>query len=367
LCDPVCDIISFGFQRAKHGPEDSRQKNHLFSHHYPLACNTMPQRIEQLKTWLESLPRLGEFTFEPASGDASFRRYFRIRTGGHSYIAMDAPPDREDSGPFIRVAEAFESIGLNVPHIHACDQARGYLLLEDLGDRLYLDHLLPETVNRLYGDALGALLIIQACGPRKGLPDYDRLLLKQEMELFRQWLLGRQLGLELTAAEHEALDRTFELLADSALEQPRVCVHRDFHSRNLMLTHSHNPGILDFQDAVLGPVTYDLVSLLRDCYIRWPQALVESWAMGYYELAIQSGVLREEDEERFLRWFDLMGVQRHLKASGIFARLNQRDGKSGYLKDIPRTLGYISDLIPRYPELADLGKMLQDRVSPRFE
>jgi len=325
----------------------------------------MPHRIKQLKNWLNSLPQLGEFGFEPASGDASFRRYFRIQTEDRSYIAMDAPPDREDTGPFIQVAEAFEAIGLNVPHIHARDLAQGYLLLEDLGDRLYLDQLGAETVDRLYADALGALLTIQACGPREGLPDYDRSLLMREMELFREWLLGQQLGVELSAVEHHMLDRTFELLADSALEQPRVCVHRDYHSRNLMVT-THNPGILDFQDAVLGPVTYDLVSLLRDCYIRWPQAQVENWVLGYYELAVQSGVLREEHEDRFLRWFDLMGVQRHLKASGIFARLNQRDGKPGYLKDIPRTLGYITQLTPAYPELSDLGKILQERVLPRL-
>lgn len=326
----------------------------------------MPHRIKQLKTWLGSLPEIGDFSFAPASGDASFRRYFRICAGVRSYIAMDAPPDREDTGPFIKVAEAYEAIGLNVPHIYARDLAQGYLLLQDLGDSLYLDHLEPRTAVRLYGDALGALLTIQACGPREDLPDYDRSLLLREMELFREWLVGRQLGLELSAAEQLMLDHVFGFLADSALEQPRVCVHRDYHSRNLMVTPSHNPGILDFQDAVLGPVTYDLVSLLRDCYISWPKAQVEVWVRGYFELAVQSGVLREEHEERFLRWFDLMGVQRHLKASGIFARLNQRDGKPGYLKDIPRTLGYITDLSDAYPELAGLGKLLQVRVLPRL-
>jgi aminoglycoside/choline kinase family phosphotransferase len=326
----------------------------------------MPHRIAQLKTWLASLPQIGEFSFEPASGDASFRRYFRIRTAGRSYIAMDAPPDKEDSRPFIQVAEAYEAIGLNVPHIHARDLAQGYLLLEDLGDTLYLHRLAAPTVDRLYGDALGALLTIQACGPREGLPAYDRALLLREMELFRDWLLVRHLGLELSASEQQMLDEAFEMLIENALEQPRVCVHRDYHSRNLMVTPSHNPGILDFQDAVLGPVTYDLVSLLRDCYIRWPQPQVKAWALGYYELAVQSGVLREAHEDRFLCWFDLMGVQRHLKASGIFARLNQRDGKPGYLKDIPRTLGYILDLSEAYPELTGLGKMLQERVLPRL-
>jgi aminoglycoside/choline kinase family phosphotransferase len=256
---------------------------------------------------------------------------------------------------------------LNVPHIHACDLQQGFLLLGDLGSTLYLDHLKASNVDRLYGDALGALVTLQACGPRESLPPYDRNLLMQEMELFREWLLGRQLGIPLAVSDQAMLDRTFEFLTGSALEQPRVCVHRDYHSRNLMYLQRHNPGILDFQDAVFGPVTYDLVSLLRDCYISWPQDRVEAWAMGYFELAVQSGVLRKEHEERFLRWFDLMGVQRHLKASGIFARLNQRDGKSGYLPDIPRTLGHIVALAGRYPEIDELIGMIRSRVLPQLD
>ena len=326
----------------------------------------MPRRIEQLKTWLASLPEIADFTFEPASGDASFRRYFRVGVNDRTFIAMDAPPEQENTAPFIRIADAFESIGLNVPHIHARDLQQGYLLLDDLGSTLYLEQLDESNVERLYGDALGALVTIQACGPRENLPDYDRELLMREMELFRDWLLGRQLGLELSESEHAMLDRTFAFLADNALEQPRVCVHRDYHSRNLMFTDNHNPGILDFQDAVLGPVTYDLVSLLRDCYISWPGAQVEAWCLGYFELAVQSGVLQKEHEDQFLRWFDLMGVQRHLKASGIFARLNQRDGKPGYLRDIPRTLGYIIELVGVYPELVTLGDMIQKRILPKL-
>ena len=277
---------------------------------------------------------------------------------------MDAPPEREDSKPFVQVAEAFESIGLNVPHIYARDLTQGFMLLEDLGTELYLDHLTTETVDRLYGDALGALATLQACGPMQRLPVYDRTLLMQEMALFRDWLLLQELGLSLSDEEHSMLDRVFELLADRALEQPQVCVHRDYHSRNLMVTASHNPGILDFQDAVLGPVTYDLVSLLRDCYISWPEQRVRDWAMGYYELAVQSGILRSEHEAGFLTWFDLMGVQRHLKASGIFARLHHRDGKSGYLKDIPRTLDYITRLNTGLAPLQALGEFIRTRVSP---
>jgi aminoglycoside/choline kinase family phosphotransferase len=327
----------------------------------------MPQRIEALKTWLASLPMIGDFDFAPASGDASFRRYFRITTGERSYIVMDAPPEKEALRPFLQVARSFEAIGLNVPHIHAEELGKGFLLLEDLGSILYLERLNSATVERLYGDALAALMTLQACGPKEGLPLYDRALLMQEMELFRQWLVGRELSLSLTQDEQEMLDRTFSALADNALQQPQVCVHRDYHSRNLMVTPSHNPGILDFQDAVIGPVTYDLVSLLRDCYISWPVEQVEAWVQGYFELAQQSGVLRAEHEAEFQTWFDLMGVQRHLKASGIFARLNRRDGKPGYLQDIPRTLGYITPLAERYPQLAGLVGLLQSKVIPALQ
>jgi aminoglycoside/choline kinase family phosphotransferase len=240
--------------------------------------------------------------------------------------------------------------------VHAVD---GFLLLTDLGSEQYLPALNADSVGRLYGDAMGALLTLQACGPQRDeLPPYDEALLLREMELFREWYLGRHLGLALSAGEQRMLDETFRRLAQSALEQPQVAVHRDYHSRNLMVA-PHNPGILDFQDAVFGPVTYDLVSLLRDCYIAWPREQVEAWALGYQELAIDCGILRLRDEERFLRWFDWMGVQRHLKASGIFARLNHRDGKPGYLKDIPRTLGYVREVAGRYPELAGLGEMVE--------
>ncbi|MES9952525.1 MAG: phosphotransferase [Candidatus Thiodiazotropha sp. 6PLUC2] len=324
----------------------------------------MPQRIEQLKDWLNTLSGMDNYTFEPASGDASFRRYFRIGVADKSYIVMDAPPEKEDTKPFIQVAEAFEDIGLNVPHIHAKNLEQGFLLLEDLGETLYLDSLSKQTVDRLYGDALGALVTLQACGPVSGLPLYDRDLLISEMSLFSDWLIERHLNLTLSSDERQLLEKTFNELADNALQQPQVCVHRDYHSRNLMVTKSHNPGVIDFQDAVVGPVTYDLVSLLRDCYIDWSKEQVEDWVKGYFELACQSGVLSQEHEDQFLIWFDLMGIQRHLKASGIFARLNQRDGKPGYLQDIPRTLNYIVDVASRHRSMADLGSFLSGRVLP---
>jgi len=325
----------------------------------------VPDRLDTLKHWLDTELAISEYTLTPASSDASFRRYFRVTHDGNSLIVMDAPPDKEDSRPFVTVAKLLFDAGLNVPVIIDQDLDKGYLLLGDLGSTLYLDELSDDTVERLYGDALGALAAIQACDPGPGvLPDYDRALLMNEMALFRDWLVGRHLGITLDAAKSAMLDAALDLLADNALAQPQVLVHRDYHSRNLMVTARNNPGILDFQDAVIGPVTYDLVSLLRDCYIQWPRARVEDWALGYQELALQSGILRaeHEDPQQFLRWFDLMGVQRHLKASGIFARLNHRDGKPGYLDDIPRTLAYVVEVSGRYPELAGLGEFVAQEV-----
>jgi aminoglycoside/choline kinase family phosphotransferase len=329
----------------------------------------VPERLEQLKHWLETELDFREYTLNPASADASFRRYFRVAHGGESFIVMDAPPGKEDSRPFIRISRMFFDVGLNVPKVVDEDLEQGFLLLSDLGSRPYLDELNNESVERLYGDALSALVTIQTCIPDQGaLPAYDNTLLLTEMELFREWLVGRHLNMTPDGAQTACIDTAFARLAENALEQPQVCVHRDYHSRNLMLTERNNPGILDFQDAVIGPVTYDLVSLLRDCYIAWPRAQVEDWALGYQELALQSGILREEYEDpvRFLRWFDLMGMQRHLKAAGIFARLNHRDGKPGYLDDIPRTLAYVVEVAAGYDELAVFGDFVATDVLGQF-
>ena len=326
----------------------------------------MPARLAALERWLGDTCGLAGFRVEPASGDASFRRYFRVTLAdGTTRIAMDAPPDKEDCGPFVQVAGQFAAAGLHVPAIEAQDLAQGFLLLEDLGSTHYLDVLDEGSADRLYGDALSALMSLQACCDHQGLPDYDAALLEREMALFPDWLLERHLGLALDGDEQAMLTDTFRLLTEAALAQPRVCVHRDYHSRNLLVAPAgQTPGVIDFQDAVLGPVTYDLVSLLKDCYVAWPLAQVDQWAMGYFELAVQSGVLRPEHEAEFLRWFDLMGAQRHLKAAGIFARLNHRDGKPGYLEDIPRTLGYIVAAAERRPELAGLAQLIARRVLP---
>ena len=302
------------------------------------------------------------FDMTPASNDASFRRYFRATLQDRSYVAMDAPPDREDCEPFVRIARAMHEVGLHVPEIHAEDHEQGFLLLDDLGTQSYLDSLDQYSVDSLYADAIESLLILQGSDilERIDLPPYDEALLMQEMGLFRDWYLGTHLGIDLSQEQANDLQQVFELLAASALEQPTVCVHRDYHSRNLMVVDEDNPGIIDFQDAVVGPITYDLVSLLRDCYIEWPRTLVESWAMQFYEELIEAGVISKDSRGNFLRWFDLMGVQRHLKATGIFARLNHRDGKPGYLNDIPRTLGYVKEVAGRYDELSSLAKLLEE-------
>lgn len=317
-------------------------------------------RLAALSDWAARVLRDPLCTVHPASADASFRRYFRVRTTSDtSFIAMDAPPEKEDCRPYVRVARGFRALGLNVPEIIAEDLPRGFLLITDFGDRLYLSALDASTAERLYQDAMCALVRLQGAAPADvaWLPLYDAELLRREMELFREWYLRRHLGLSLGAREQSVLDATFDLLTDSALAQPRVAVHRDYHSRNLLVTDVDNPGILDFQDAVYGPVTYDLVSLLRDCYIAWPREQVEAWVGGHRARAAAAGIPVGPDDAVFLRWFDLMGVQRHLKATGIFARLNHRDGKPNYLQDIPRAMGYVTEVASRYPELAGLSAL----------
>lgn len=321
-------------------------------------------RLEALSDWLRQDLKLPVDDIRPASSDASFRRYFRARLGEDAFIVMDAPPAHEDVRPFIHISGLLREAGVQAPRIHAQDIDRGFLLLCDFGDRAYLGALNADTADALYGDAMDSLARMKrgVAIEASGLPPYDEALLYREMDLFRDWFLGRLLNLELSPAHSAILDRTWALLAASALEQPKVCVHRDYHSRNLMVTDRDNPGVLDFQDAVIGPVTYDLVSLLRDCYIAWPKAQVEAWALSYRRRLLDAGLAGERGEAEFLRGFDLMGVQRHLKAVGIFSRLKLRDGKTGYLADIPRTLNYIVEVGAQYPELADFVALLQDRV-----
>ncbi len=328
----------------------------------------MDARLAELTEWIKTTRGLAQFDIRPASADASFRRYFRVTFDGQTVIAMDAPPEREDSPRYIRIAQLLKQIGLNVPEIYEADLARGYVLISDLGNRQYLQELNDNTADALYGDAMAALLQLQTTatpGVEK-LPPYDDAILSRELTIFDEWFLTKHLGIALTDAHWSVLRGTHAVLKASALAQPRVCMHRDFHSRNLMLTAQRNPGVLDFQDAVYGPITYDLVSLLRDCYIAWPQQRVAAWLETHRQNLIRHGA-PVTDAAQFTQWFDLMGMQRHLKAIGIFARLNHRDGKPGYLKDIPRTLGYVVDVCGRYSELREMDSFLRDVVAPIFK
>jgi hypothetical protein len=306
---------------------------------------------------------------EPASADASFRRYFRAFNNGATYIIMDAPPGKEDVRPYLKVTRLLETLGAHVPHVHQADTDRGLLLLEDLGGTHYLSRFnAGEDPERLYGDALRVLADVQVRGRDAAaeLPPYDREPLAREVGLMPEWFLGRHLSVGLSDVESRMVARTFEFLVVEALAQPTVFVHRDFHSRNLMVVADRNPGIIDFQDALRGPVGYDLVSLLKDCYISWPRERVVRWVSGYRALLRSKGDagawLSGADDTEFLRWFDLIGVQRHVKVLGVFARLWYRDGKAGYLRDLPLTLEYVRDTCTRYPELGEFGRFLEERV-----
>ncbi len=328
-------------------------------------------RLQQAKQWLREVFGDATFSLQAVSADASFRSYWRVYRQGQSHILMDAPPDHEDCRPFCHVAQKLTAAGVHVPRILARNLTDGFLLLEDFGNQDYLqalnevvesipceDNIHPE-VARLYGDALAALLRMQTATDTTGLPVYDREKLLEEMHLFRDWFLIKHLDASLSTADEKVLTDVFACLAENALGQPRVFVHRDYHSRNLMVVSDNNPGVLDFQDAVIGPVTYDLVSLFKDCYIKWPSEHIHRWSEEYRQ-QWQSANGESIDADQWRRWFDLMGAQRHLKAVGIFCRLNYRDGKNRYLRDIPRTLSYLHDLAPTYPELHDLLTLVEN-------
>jgi N-acetylmuramate 1-kinase len=326
-------------------------------------------RLALIQDWLTRELRLVVERVEPASADASFRRYFRATLAGGTRIVMDAPPDKEDVRPYLRISALLASAGMHVPHVFEADERRGLLLLEDLGTTHYLSSLKTGgDADALYGDALEALAGLQARGGEAAaqLRPYDREPLMREMGLLPEWFCARHLGLTLTQAERSLLERTFDFLVEEALVQPQVFVHRDYHSRNLMVLDRRNPGVLDFQDALRGPIGYDLVSLLKDCYIAWPRERVERWLRGYRDRVTARGVYAGRDEREFVRWFDLIGVQRHLKVLGIFARLWYRDGKPGYLPDLPLTLAYVRDAAGRYPELAEFSRFVEERLVPEL-
>jgi aminoglycoside/choline kinase family phosphotransferase len=324
----------------------------------------MPEDLRTISMfdWLENDLLLTITHCEPASSDASFRRYFRVTTPAGQFIVMDAPPNKENVEPFIRIAKLLSQSQVNVPGIFQQNLDDGFLLLEDFGSRCFLDQLSMRTADDLYQSAFDSLFKLQTQTPVKdsGLPGYDEPLLHRELAIFDEWFLGRLLDIQIPTAVWEAV-RT--LLTTSALEQPSTCVHRDYHSRNLMVLNGDSPGVIDFQDAVIGPITYDLVSLLRDCYIAWPEQQVEQWRLNYFARLRQAGLI-SCSANQFKRWFDLMGLQRHLKAIGIFSRLHLRDGKSNYLGDIPRTLNYVIAVCAAYPELAEFGNFLHKQVIP---
>ena len=332
--------------------------------------NDSDPRLEQIRRWLATELRGTLHRIEPASADASFRRYFRAwRADGATRIVMDAPPEREDLAPYLRVSALLERCDVHVPRIDAVDRAQGFVLLEDLGSVHYLARLAePGGADTLYADALEALLRIQTRGRgmARSLARYDGQLLARKMALMPEWFCVRHLQFEPGAEGRALLASVFEFLCAEALAQPTVFVHRDYHSRNLMVTGDRNPGIVDFQDAVEGPAGYDLVSLLKDCYVGWPRTQVEHWVDAFRARLVAEGGDGGADRRQFLRWFDLAGLQRHLKVLGIFARLWYRDGKPGYLADLPRTLGYVSEVARDFPELREFSQWLDAHVVPRL-
>ncbi len=317
------------------------------------------QRLQLLENWLKLQFPGKSFTLSPASADASFRRYFRATFSDGTLIIMDAPPQQEDCTHFINIAKTFAMAGVHVPEVLAQDLVQGFLLLSDLGSTTYLQALsdAPGSADQLYGDAADALIKIQLASRPGVLPDYDAALLLRELNLFPDWYVAKHLQAVLSAEQQAELTAVFDLIVQNNLAQPRVFVHRDYHSRNLMVTLP-NPGILDFQDAVYGPVTYDLVSLFKDAYIRWDEESVLDWLIRYWEKARKAGLPVAADFAEFYRDFEWMGVQRHIKVLGIFARLCHRDGKEGYLRDMPLVMDYLRKACERYRELGPLLLLL---------
>ena len=314
-------------------------------------------RLEQLRIWASGQLDVPAVELVPASEDASFRRYFRVARGGGTVIVMDAPAPHEDCSTFVRVARIFREAGANVPEVLAQDLERGFLLVTDLGSTTYLERIDAANADALYRDALAALIKLQQASRPGVLPEYDRALLQRELDLFPQWYVRCHLGCSLSAEQQASLERVFEMLVANNLAQPRVFVHRDYHSRNLMVADPC-PGILDFQDAVYGPVTYDLVSLLKDAYIEWTEERVLEWTVRFWDAARAAALPLAADFSEFYRDFEWMGVQRHLKVLGIFARLWHRDGKDRYLADLPLVLRYLQRTAERYHELSPLAVLL---------
>lgn len=328
------------------------------------------QRELQLQAWCEAITGYHQQRLQSVSGDASFRRYFRTSDGHRSLIAVDAPPPQESLQPFIAIAQAYADAGVIVPEVIAADEQHGFMLLSDLGSTLLLSELNETTMPNWYRQALQDLpALMRVVHTAEGhLPEYDEALLRRELHLFHEWLVEKHLQLTFAKPEQEMWEDFCQVLIQNALEQPQVGVHRDFHARNIMILNQCQLAYIDFQDAVYGPITYDAVSLLRDCYVRWPQQRVHQLALEFKQQLQQQQLLDVAiTSKQWLRWFDLMGMQRHTKAAGIFARLYHRDGKTGYLQDIPRTVGYLYDVAAAYPEFAHYRQWLAERVIPALQ
>ena len=335
----------------------------------------MPYHRRMIATDLRASARLAwtrhtlgdsTLTLEPASSDASFRSYWRTTRAGQSWIVMDSPPEREDPRPWLAIGARLAAAGLHVPAVAAQDPEQGFLLIEDLGSRLYLAELNEATADKLYGDAMDALLAMQTRVAADDLPPFDHTVLVNGLEVMPKWFLERHLGHVPSCEEWDVLEAAFDVIVRNALAQPQVFVHRDYHSRNLLRVDDNNPGIVDFQGALRGPLTYDLASLLRDAYVAWPRARVEGWVESYRLRLRQAGLLGEHiDAARFLRWFDLTGLHRHVRVLGQFYRLWYRDGKPGYLKDVPQVYRYVIEVARRHPELADFAALLERHAEGR--
>src|SRR5215471_3313222 len=333
------------------GTRDEMVKSHNSPERAIVLVTAADPRRDELASWLATHLPAAPFSLEPASADASFRRYFRAAAGGRSWIAMDAPPAHEDCRAFVRVAGMLRAAGVNAPEIIAQDLERGFLLLTDFGTTTYLSALDEANAPRLFADAIDALVRWQLASRPGELPPYDEALLRRECALFPDWYVGRHLGVMLDSAGSAALENVIAAVVARALAQPAVYVHRDFMPRNLMVTEP-NPGVLDFQDAVQGPITYDIVSLLRDAFVSWDEERVLDWGARYWEKAKRAGLPVPADFGSFYADLEWMGLQRHLKVLGIFARIRYRDGKSGYLEDTPRFVGYARAVATRYRELS---------------
>ncbi|KTD21009.1 putative phosphotransferase [Legionella lansingensis] len=324
----------------------------------------MQNRQNALSKWLEQTLKLDHIYLSPLSGDASFRRYFRLKTNGITQVVMDAPPQKEALEPFLAVSELLLNLGVDAPKVHRLDKVQGFAILDDFGDELLLSHLSLKSADRLYAAATSIILLMQQCPSENTarLPCFDKQFMLQELAIFREWFLQAYLNVRLSPSEEQLLTTTFNDLTDEISEQPQVFIHRDYHSRNIMLLSGEEPirlGVIDFQDAMRGPFTYDLVSLLKDCYIQWPCDQVRTWLTSFYE---QSSLAQQWSLAAFTRAFDLCGLQRHLKVLGVFSRLHLRDNKPNYLRDLPLTLHYVMSCLEGYKDLEPFFQFVQERI-----